>query len=62
VKNDGGPAFPSVGRVTGMSVRQWYKGMAILTFRSPDCTEDYIASVTASIADAMIAEDEEAAK
>jgi hypothetical protein len=62
VKNDGGLVFPSIGRVTGITMRQLYKVMALLTFRCPDRAPDYIARLTASIADAMISEDEEAAK
>jgi hypothetical protein len=62
VKNDGGPVFPSMGSVTGITMRQLYKVMALLTFHCPDREADYITKLSAKIADAMIAEDEEAAK
>ena len=59
VKNDGGPAFPS----GGITVRQFYKGIALLGLFIPDEGSDQSTPVTyvdkaAELADAMIDEDE----
>ena len=74
-RKGGGNAFPQTfskeGSVSGMNMRQWYKGMAIAGAMytslqaaklgypglSPKSEED-IARVCSEIADAMLAEDE----
>jgi hypothetical protein len=78
VKNDGGPAFP-LDRVAGsvncgMTMRQWYKGMALdaslhnrsilkrIAYQEGIDPGPSVARFCAEVADAMIAEDEEAAK
>ncbi len=69
MKDDGGQAFPSLGRPDGMTMRQFYKGRALaglvyaglitanMENRNPTWE---IATWAGSIADAMIAEDKEA--
>lgn len=78
---DGGPAFPSANEIkfgdyatsghSGMTLRQWYKGAALMgvvqagivqaNLESRDTTRD-IAKWCAVIADALLREDEEASK
>jgi hypothetical protein len=71
-KNQGGLAFPGVerpigmGNVPGMTMRQYYKCQAIAvstdSFEFCKTTPEEIAKNAGLIADAMIAEDEVAAK
>jgi len=65
---DGGQAFPRSGTVVavqGMSMRQWYKGMALQGLCAngrANCIEQHLPEVirvAGFLADAMIAEDEE---
>jgi hypothetical protein len=78
-KNDGGPAFPippmrydqieTHFHGAGMSLRQWYRGMALLGMLAhstryrprpgaPENWHDAIAQEADQIADAMLAQDE----
>ena len=72
MKSDGGPAFPGMTRPmetdahrmrAGMSLRQWYAGMALssgtlLIGTVVPATSEQLAAQLFSIADAMIAEGE----
>lgn len=75
MKNNGGPVFPLAGGVSfGMTIRQLYKGMAMdaalhhknmlkrIAYQEGIDPTESVARICAEIADAMIAEDEEAAK
>jgi len=66
---DGGQAFPAIvttmKQQPGMTLRQWYKGMALQgelagrhTWQN-GCTAEEIVMTVAKVADAMIAEDKE---
>ena len=66
---DGGPAFPRTGNETtiepqsGMTVRQWYKGMALSgLLADPGETLSHAAINAASLADKLLAEDADKAK
>ena len=67
MKNDGGPAFPRTTEtvpflnVPGMTMRQWYKGMA-LAGGVAECAGSFAerAWMCGSLADVMIDEDKEA--
>lgn len=46
--NDGGPAFPSThphGREEGMTLRDWFAGLAMQTLIRPDVTAEYTQEV-----------------
>jgi hypothetical protein len=70
MRDDGGPAFPRTGEgvgnknydVPGMTVRQWYKGMAIMG-KADVVTNDAAiiswAHYAGLLADALMAEDRE---
>jgi hypothetical protein len=84
VKNDGGPVYPHLHEscqrlnetemYSGMTMRQWYKGMALdaslhnrsilkrIAYQEGIDPGPSVARFCAEVADAMIAEDEEAAK
>ena len=71
-KNDGGPAFPSEGTGMvgmnpyeftnpGMTLRQWYAGMALqglVSLPDHDCTTAEIASDALNYAKAMLKAEE----
>ena len=70
-KNTGGPAFPAMryefgGEDDGMSLRDWFAGMAMQgliasprgTPNGADATDTYYAEMAYIMADAMIAERE----
>jgi len=75
-RDDGGPAFPlrtyqnqNNGQMewgqTGMTLRQWYKGMALIGWMSANAGRglvkaDQVISRISELADALIAEDKEA--
>ena len=56
-KKDGGPAL------SGMNMRQWYKGMAMIGMLdhgwNPDSNFSYFVETCAKLATAQMAEDEE---
>jgi len=69
MKNDGGPAFPRDGREnpcivspqTGMSLRDWFAGMAMQAYCSDkawriDMDNTHTASSAYRMADSMLAE------
>lgn len=65
-RNEGRPAFPVAGSVefnSGMTMRQWYKGMAISGLMANGIyavtSNEGIVKIAASIADALTAEDHE---
>jgi len=60
-KRDGGFAFPQ-GAFDGMTMRQFYKGMALAGIRIDNITVEKMAEIAAAIADALIHEDREAEK
>jgi hypothetical protein len=80
MKPNGGPAFPympqtnpgewAIGQ-SGMTMRQWYKGMALMGELAAQSeadgvwlpkTADDLTERCAAFADAMLAEDEEASR
>ena len=71
-RDDGGPVYPhlheSCQRInetemyTGMTMRQFYKGMALAGIRIDNITVEKMAEIAAAIADALIHEDREAEK
>lgn len=81
-RNDGGPAFPTaenihdpratgVQYIDGMTLRDWYAGMALFTLANelqlnmvlkegaPSSRPDCIAAFAGAVADAMLAERKE---
>lgn len=70
-KQDGGPAFPfsthmSGAYIPGMSLRQWYAGMALIGYMARgwenlpmNFTKDHVARECLEQADAMIARSNE---
>ena len=70
MRDDGGPAFPrianlSVEKMDGMTMRQWYKGQAliglVIATENPNqplgWSVEMVASAAGDYADAMLAED-----
>ena len=68
--DDGGPAFPrianlSIQKMDGMTMRQWYKGQAliglVIASENPNqplgWSAELVASAAGDYADAMLAED-----
>ena len=60
-KRDGGFAFPQ-GTFDGMTMRRWYKGMALAGIRIDNITVEKMAEIASAVADALVAEDKEAEK
>ena len=69
--NEGGPAFPVFsentlsGRIPGMTMRQWYKGQAIIAIAGRmimQYSHREIVYKAASLADIMVEEDERSRK
>jgi len=71
-RDDGGPMYPHLmphcqvyhetEMYPGMTMRQWYKGMALAGIRIDNITVEKMAEIAAAIADALIHEDREAEK
>ena len=56
MKDDGGPAFPDFRWKDGMSLRDWFAGMAITAaYGCDDENKENIAAIAYGIADAMLA-------
>jgi hypothetical protein len=69
MKENGGPAFPFMPQCapgewalgqSGMTMRQFYKGMALIGVRTEDLK--WLANYVGEIADVMLAEDKEASR
>jgi len=64
-RSDGGPAFPGQNRVWyfyGMSLRDWFAGMALTNYFGEDPSAECIAKRCYGVADAMIRERENGQK
>ena len=62
MRDDGGPVFPpgsDIGFMPGMTLRQWYKGMAIMGQAADSEPCEKLAAWAGELADALIAEDRE---